>query len=320
MATVVLPFEKPVVELIERVRELESLAAVDPSLQDKLEQLRAETADVSRELFDKLSPIQKVQLSRHANRPYTLDYVERLMTDFVELKGDRRFGNDESIVGGLATFGKRSVMVVGHQKGRGTKDNVRRNFGMPHPEGYRKAIRLFEMAEKFRLPIITFIDTPGAYPGIGAEERGQSEAIGASIAAMARATVPIVACIIGEGGSGGALALGVANRVHVLEFGCYSVISPEGCAAILWKDGSRASDAAERLKITANDLKRLGVVDSIIPEPPGGAHQDYDRMATNLGEALEDSFKTLDSLDGPGLAQHRYDRFRKLGRVLSTPA
>jgi len=313
MATLVLPFEKPVVELLERVRELSAAAALEPSLQTELKALRDETENVARELFATLSPIQKVQLSRHANRPYTLDYVSRFVDEWVELKGDRRFAEDEAIVAGLGRFDGRSVVVVGHQKGRGTKDNVKRNFGMPNPEGYRKAIRLFEMADRFRLPILTFIDTPGAYPGIGAEERGQSEAIGASIAAMARARVPIVATVIGEGGSGGALALGVANRVLVLELGCYSVISPEGCAAILWKDGTRAEEAAEQLKITAMDLLRLGVVDRVVDEPPGGAHQDHDVAAAKLAAAIRAALAELAPLDGAALVEDRYRRFRRLG-------
>jgi acetyl-CoA carboxylase carboxyl transferase subunit alpha len=315
---VVLPFEEPIVELLDRLNEVRALAAEDEAYRAEVTELENQVANVARELFGKLSPIQKVQLSRHANRPYTLDYVERLFTDWVELKGDRRFAEDASIVSGLAkiksgSWAGRSVVIVGHQKGRGTKENLLRNFGMPHPEGYRKAIRLFEMADKFRLPIITFIDTPGAYPGIGAEERGQSEAIGASIAAMSRARVPIVAVIIGEGGSGGALALGVANRVLVLEFGCYSVISPEGCAAILWKDGALADKAAEQLKITAPDLLRLGIVDEIVGEPPGGAHQNYELMASRLGEALDRSFALLDPMGPEEIVQHRYERFRALG-------
>jgi acetyl-CoA carboxylase carboxyl transferase subunit alpha len=313
VASVVLPFERPIVDLLDRVREVREQAAEDDSYAAELAELEDQTANVARELLGKLTPIQKVQLSRHANRPYTLDYLSRLVEDWVELKGDRRFAEDEAIIGGLARFRGRSVVVVGHQKGRGTKENVKRNFGMPHPEGYRKAIRLFEMAEKFSLPIFTFIDTPGAYPGLGAEERGQSEAIGASIAAMARATVPIVACIIGEGGSGGALALGVANKVLVLEFGCYSVISPEGCAAILWKDGALANEAAKQLKITAQDLKRLSIVDEVVHEPPGGAHHDYDHAATLVGDAIERNLAELEQLDGAALAQQRYDRFRSLG-------
>jgi acetyl-CoA carboxylase carboxyl transferase subunit alpha len=261
--------------------------------------------------------MQKVQLSRHASRPYTLDYARRLFTSWVELKGDRRFGEDPAIVAGMASFHGRSVVVVGHQKGRGTKENMKRNFGMPHPEGYRKAVRMYELADKFGLPILTFIDTPGAYPGIGAEERGQSEAIGAAIAAMAKVRVPIIASIIGEGGSGGALALGVANRVLVLEFGCYSVISPEGCAAILWKDSARADEAAAQLKITAPDLHRLGVVDAIVDEPAGGAHQDHDAAATRLDRALVAHLDELSALSPDALVEDRYRRFRKLGAFVA---
>jgi acetyl-CoA carboxylase carboxyl transferase subunit alpha len=314
---VVLPFEKQVVALLERLAEVSELADRDESFIPELEALRAQTSKAARELFDKLNPLQKVQLSRHANRPYTLDYIDRLFEDWVELKGDRRFSNDASIVSGLARFRGRSVVIVGHQKGRGTKENMVRNFGMPHPEGYRKAVRMFELATKFGLPIMTFIDTPGAYPGIGAEERGQSEAIGASIAAMASAPVPIIASVIGEGGSGGALALGVANKVLVLELGCYSVISPEGCAAILWKDGARAEEAARQLKITANDLLRLGVVDEIVAEPAGGAHRDHDEAAQLLGHALETTLDELCSMTGDELVSHRYDRFRSMGEFVA---
>lgn len=309
----VLPFEKPVAELVDKVRQLRVLAANDPKLAPQLAELEERTARTARELFAELSPMQKVLLSRHADRPYTLDYVRRLMTDFVELKGDRRFADDAAIVTGLAKYKGRSVAVVGHQKGRGTKENMKRNFGMPHPEGYRKAIRLYEMADRFGLPIFTFIDTPGAYPGIGAEERGQSEAIGAALAAMAKVRVPIIATIIGEGGSGGALALGLANRVLVLEFGCYSVISPEGCAAILWNDGARADEAAMRLKVTAPDLLALKVVDGVVPEPPGGAHQDPERAAALLDAALQQHLGQLSALSPAGLAEDRYRRFRALG-------
>ena len=241
MAAFVLPFEKHVVDLVDRVKQLRKLAASDAKFAPELQRLEEKAGRLARELFADLTPMQKVMISRHPNRPYTLDYVQRLFTDWIELHGDRRFADDASIVAGLARFRGRSVVVVGHQKGRGTKENVVRNFGMPKPEGYRKAIRMYELADRFGLPVLTFIDTPGAYPGVDAEERGQSEAIGAALGAMARVTVPIVSAIIGEGGSGGALALGVANRVLVLEFGCYSVISPEGCAGILWKDGSRAA-------------------------------------------------------------------------------
>lgn len=313
MAAPVLPFEKPVVDLVEKVKELRALAASDERFEPELQRLTEKTSRLARELFADLTPMQKVQLSRHASRPYTLDYVKRLFTDWVEVKGDRRFAEDSAIVAGMATYHGRSVIVVGHQKGRGTKENMKRNFGMPNPEGYRKATRLYEMADKFGLPVLTFIDTPGAYPGIGAEERGQSEAIGAAIAAMARVRVPIIASIIGEGGSGGALALGVANRVIVLEFGCYSVISPEGCAAILWKDGSRADEAATQLKITAPDLLRLRIVDAVVEEPAGGAHQDHDEAAARLDRAILEQLGALEALSPDALVEDRYRRFRDLG-------
>ncbi|MDC0740058.1 acetyl-CoA carboxylase carboxyltransferase subunit alpha [Polyangium mundeleinium] len=313
----VLPFEKPVADLVEKVRALRALAASDRRFEPELLRLEEKTSRLAREIFADLTPIQKVQLSRHANRPYTLDYVKRLFTGWVELKGDRRFAEDQAIVAGLASYHGRSVVVVGHQKGRGTKENVKRNFGMPHPEGYRKAIRMYELADKFGLPVLTFIDTPGAYPGIGAEERGQSEAIGAALAAMARARVPILATIIGEGGSGGALALGVANRVLVMEFGCYSVISPEGCAAILWNDGTRADEAAAQLKITAPELLQLGVVDAVVEEPTGGAHQDHEEAARRLDEALWPTLISLDGLSGDELVDDRYRRFRALGSFLA---
>jgi len=317
VASLVLPFEKPVVDLVTKVKELRTLAANDKRFEPELKRLEEKTSRLARELFANLTPIQKVQLSRHGNRPYTLDYIKRLFTDWDELKGDRRFAEDASIIAGLARYHGRSVVIIGHQKGRGTKENMKRNFGMPHPEGYRKAIRMYELADKFGLPILTFIDTPGAYPGIGAEERGQSEAIGAALAAMARAEVPIVATIIGEGGSGGALALGVANRVLVLEFGCYSVITPEGCAAILWKDASRADEAAAQLKITAPDLLQLGVVDAVVDEPTGGAHQDHDEAATRLDRALWEHLTALDGLSPDELVEDRYRRFRGLGAFVA---
>jgi len=317
VAAFVLPFEKPVVDLVEKVKELRALAAADARFEPELLRLEEKTSRLARELFADLTPIQKVQLSRHASRPYTLDYVKRLFTSFVELKGDRRFGEDMAIVAGLAAFHDRSVVVVGHQKGRGTKENMTRNFGMAHPEGYRKAIRMYELADRFGLPVLTFIDTPGAYPGIGAEERGQSEAIGAAIAAMAKVRVPVIASIIGEGGSGGALALGVANRVLVLEFGCYSVISPEGCAAILWKDGSRADEAAAQLKITAPDLLQLGIVDAVVEEPAGGAHQDHDAAAACLDRAILGHLTALEALSPDELVEDRYRRFRNLGTFVA---
>jgi acetyl-CoA carboxylase carboxyl transferase subunit alpha len=313
MAAFVLPFEKSVVELVDRVKQLRKLAASDAKFAPELQRLEEKAGRLARELFADLTPMQKVMISRHPNRPYTLDYVQRLFTEWVELHGDRRFAEDASIVAGLGRFRGRSVAIVGHQKGRGTKDNMIRNFGMPKPEGYRKAIRLYEMADRFNLPVFTFIDTAGAYPGVGAEERGQAEAIGAAIAAMAKVTVPIISVIIGEGGSGGALALGVANRVLVLEFSYYSVISPEGCAGILWKDKSRAADAAEQLKMTAPDLLRLNVVDAIVDEPAGGAHRDHDEAANQLGAAFHETLSALDRMGPAELAEDRYQRFRKLG-------
>lgn len=316
MAAFVLPFEKQVVDLVDRVRQLRKLAQSDAKFAPELQRLEEKAGRLARELFADLTPMQKVMISRHPNRPYTLDYVQRLFTDWIELHGDRRFAEDASIVGGLGRFRGRSVVVVGHQKGRGTKENMVRNFGMPRPEGYRKAIRLYELADRFGLPVLTFIDTPGAYPGIDAEERGQSEAIGAAIAAMARVTVPVISVIIGEGGSGGALALGVANRVLVLEFSYYSVISPEGCAGILWKDKSRAADAAEQLKMTAPDLLRLGVVDCIVDEPAGGAHRDHDEAARQLGAVFHETLIALERLGPAELAEDRYQRFRKLGTVI----
>jgi acetyl-CoA carboxylase carboxyl transferase subunit alpha len=314
---VVLAFERPVVELVARVRELRDLASEDPRFGAELRRLEDKAAVLAREVFAGLTPMQKVQLSRHPSRPYSQDYIERLFEDFVELHGDRRFADDPAIVAGLGRYHGRSVAIVGHRKGRSTKENMHCNFGMANPEGYRKAIRVYEMAERFGLPIFTFVDTPGAYCGIGAEERGQSEAIGASIEVMSRVTVPIISTVIGEGGSGGALALGVANRVLVLEFSYYSVITPEGCAAILWKSGELAPEAAARLKITAPNLLELGVVDSIVEEPPGGAHQDHDAAAKCLDAALYAELAALSQLGPEELRADRYDRFRKLGAFVA---
>jgi acetyl-CoA carboxylase carboxyl transferase subunit alpha len=317
VAAFVLPFEKPVVDLLSRVRELRELAEQDDSMKAELRRLEDKTGRVAKELFASLSPWQKVQLSRHPNRPYSLDYIERLITDFVEMHGDRRFGDDAAVVAGIGRFRGRSVVVVGHQKGRSTKEKVTRNFGQAHPEGNRKVLRMVELAERFGLPVLSFIDTPGAYPGIGAEERGQSEAIGACIAAFARAKVPIVATIIGEGGSGGALALAVANRVLVMEYGTYSVISPEGCASILWKDGSKADTAAEAMKMTSSDLLRLKIVDKVIDEPAGGAHQDPDDAARLVASAIHVALRDLLRMTPDELAEDRYKRFRALGAFLA---
>jgi len=317
LAAFVLPFEKPVVDLLSRVRELRELAEQDDSMKAELRRLEEKTGRVAKELFASLSPWQKVQLSRHPNRPYSLDYIERIVTDFIEMHGDRRFGDDAAVVAGIGRFRGRSVVVVGHQKGRSTKEKVTRNFGQAHPEGNRKVLRMVELAERFGLPVLSFIDTPGAYPGIGAEERGQSEAIGACIAAMARAKVPIVATIIGEGGSGGALALGVANRVLVMEYGTYSVISPEGCASILWKDGTKADTAAEAMKMTSSDLLRLKIVDKVIDEPAGGAHQDPDEAARLVSSAIHVALRDLLRMTPDELAEDRYKRFRALGAFLA---
>jgi len=317
-ASYVLPFEKPVVEIVARVRELRDLATTDRALEPELKRLEEKATKLARELFAELSPWQKVQLSRHPNRPYALDYIQRIFQDFVELHGDRSFGDDAAIVAGFARLRGRSVVVVGHQKGRGAKENVKRNFGMPHPEGYRKARRIYDLASRFGLPILTLIDTPGAFPGLGAEERGQSEAIGACLAAMARARVPVVATIIGEGGSGGALALGVANRVLVLEYGTYSVISPEGCASILWKEGGKPEEAAQRLKMTAPDLLHLGVVDRLVEEPAGGAHQDHDEAARRVEAAIVESLQELEALgDANEWVADRYSRFRRMGAIVA---
>lgn len=313
----VLPFEKPVVDIVARVKELRALAENDKRFEAELRRLEEKASRLARELFADLSPWQKVQLSRHPNRPYTLDYIGLLFEDFVEMHGDRAYADDASIVAGIGRSHGRSVMIIGHQKGRGAKENVKRNFGMPHPEGYRKALRMYELAARFGLPILTFIDTPGAYPGLGAEERGQSEAIGACLAAMARARVPIIATIIGEGGSGGALALGVANRVHVLEYGTYSVISPEGCASILWKDGAKADEAATRLRMTARELLDLAVVDRVVEEPAGGAHQDPASAAKLVDAAIQEALGELLARTPDELVHHRYDRFRKLGAFLA---
>jgi acetyl-CoA carboxylase carboxyl transferase subunit alpha len=317
MAAHVLAFERPVVELVTRVRELRELATTDERWAPELERLEEKAAHLARTVFANLSPMQKVQLSRHPNRPYTADYVTRLFKDFVELKGDRRFSDDASILGGIGRFHGQSVVVVGHQKGRSTKENVQRNFGMPHPEGYRKAIRLYQLADRFRLPVLTFVDTPGAFPGIGAEERGQSEAIAAAIEVMSGLSVPVITTVIGEGGSGGALALGVGNRVLVLEFGYYSVITPEGCAAILWKGPENAPEAAARLRITAPNLLELGIVDLIVDEPPGGAHQDHDVAARLLDQAIFSQLSSLSDLGPDELKEDRYQRFRRLGAFVA---
>jgi acetyl-CoA carboxylase carboxyl transferase subunit alpha len=308
-----LEFEKPIVELEDRIRELKLYGVLEHGFESELRKLEERVSTMQQEIYDGLGVWQKVQLSRHPDRPYFLDYLERIFDDFVELHGDRAYSDDAAIVSGMARLDGRTVAVIGHQKGRTTKEKLRRNFGMAHPEGYRKAMRIMEMAHRFRRPVLTFIDTPGAYPGIGAEERGQSEAIGASLLAMSRLRVPVIATVIGEGGSGGALALGVANRVLMLQFATYSVITPEGCASILWRDGTRAADAAVQLKLLANNAVDLGVVDEVVPEPAGGAHRDPDDAARLLGVALRRHLGELSKHDGAALIDGRYAKFRAMG-------
>src|SRR3970040_2061083 len=307
-----LEFEKPLLELENRIAELRTssdpLAARDEiaALEERLRRLHQRT-DAS------LSPWQRTQLARHPKRPHTLDYFRLLMEYFVELHGDRLYGDDKAIVGGLARFEGESVVVVGHQKGRDTRQNLARNFGMPHPEGYRKALRLMKLAEKFAKPVFTFIDTPGAYPGLGAEERGQAEAIARNLREMARLRTPVIAVVTGEGGSGGALAIGVADRVLMLEYAIYSVISPEGCAAILWGGAAQAAEAAELPRLTPPDLQRLGVIDGIVPEPVGGAHRNWEETAAALRQALRDHLWELKGKTPDQLLSARYEKFRKIG-------
>ncbi|HSF06479.1 MAG TPA: acetyl-CoA carboxylase carboxyltransferase subunit alpha [Methylomirabilota bacterium] len=306
-----LDFEQPLLELETRIAELQ--AQDDPSTRDEVGRLEERLARLRQRTFASLTPWQTTQLARHPRRPHTRDYCRLLFEDFLELHGDRLYGDDPAIVGGLARFEGSGVVVLGHQKGRETREKLARNFGMPHPEGYRKALRLMQMAEKFEKPVITFIDTPGAYPGIGAEERGQAEAIARNLRAMAALRTPIIAVVAGEGGSGGALAIGMGNRVLMLEHAIYSVISPEGCAAILWGDAAKAPEAAEIMKITAKDLLRLGVVDAVVPEPPGGAHRDWESAAANLRAALVEHLGELRSKSPDGLVRERYEKFRRIG-------
>lgn len=310
-----LDFEKPLEELqrqIDRLRQLASERQLDG--EREIAPLERKLAELKREIYANLTPMQRVQVARHPRRPYTLDYIDRAFSDFVELKGDRLYRDDPAIVGGWARLDGRPVMVIGHQKGRDTKENLRRNFGMPHPEGYRKALRLMHLAERFRAPVITLIDTPGAYPGLGAEERGQAEAIALNLEHMATLRTPIVAAIIGEGGSGGALALALADRVLMMENAIYSVISPEGCAAILWKDASQKERAAEALKLTARDLYSLGVIDEIVREPLGGAHSDPEGAARELGKALKEALRSLESIAPEELIRLRAEKYLKMGR------
>ncbi len=309
-----LEFEKPLVELERQIDELQRVGSergID--MATEVDALQSKLATMRLEIYKGLSPMQRVMVARHPRRPYTLDYLSSIFTDFIELHGDRLYRDDPAIVGGWARLGGKTVMVIGHQKGRDTKDNLKRNFGMPHPEGYRKALRLMQLAARFEAPIITLIDTDGAYPGLGAEERGQSGALATNLLEMAVLPVPIIAAVIGTGGSGGALAIGVADRVLMFENSVYSVISPEGCAAILWKDASLRERAAEALKLTADDLLRLGLVDEVIPEPVGGAHFDPEAAGESLRGALLSHLRELVKLKGDRLVKRRHDKFAAMG-------
>ena len=307
-----LDFEQPLLDLEARIAELRGRDET-PVLGEEIARLEDRLARLRTKTYAALTAWQRTQLARHPRRPHTRDFCRLLFDDFVELHGDRVYGDDPAIVGGLARFEGRSVIVVGHQKGRETREKIARHFGMPHPEGYRKALRLMEMGAKFRKPVLTLIDTPGAYPGIGAEERGQAEAIARNLRVMAELRVPLIAVVTGEGGSGGALAIGVANRVFMLEHAVYSVISPEGCAAILWNDSARASEAAELMHITATDLLRLGVIDGIIPEPPCGAHRDWHATAASVRQAIRQSLAILREKSPETLVTERYEKFRRIG-------
>ncbi len=309
-----LPFEKPVVELEKKINELKTSNSEGIDLSGEIKSAEKKLEKALKEIFDNLTPWQRVQVARHPARPYTLDYIQFFTRDFVELHGDRHFSDDRAIVAGFAKWnGKDPVCVIGHQKGRDTKENLLRSFGSAHPEGYRKALRIMRLAEKFGRPIICFVDTPGAYPGIGAEERGQAEAIAYNLQEMATLTVPIVVVVIGEGGSGGALGIAVGDRIFVLENAYYFVISPEGCAAILWKEIGRAPDAAQALKMTAQDLLNLGVIDEVIPEPLGGAHRDFEQTAQNVGKAVDKALGELKEIPRKELPERRYQKFRKMG-------
>ena len=309
-----LEFEKPVVELEGKIQELRDFATSSSiEVGEEVERLEKKADKLRREIYSNLTRWQRVQLARHPRRPYTLDYIAEICDEFQELHGDRGFADDRSIVAGLARIDGRPLVIVGHQKGRNTKENLRRNFGMPHPEGYRKALRLFQLADRFRLPVVTFVDTPGAYPGVGAEERGQSEAIARNLREMARLRIPSVCLVIGEGGSGGALALAVTDRVYMLENAIYSVISPEGCAGILWRDRAKAPEAAEVLKLTAADALGLGVIDGLVPEPPGGAHRDLARTAADVKTRILETLDELQGEDGEALVRKRTEKYLAMG-------
>jgi len=312
-----LDFEQPIAELEAKIEELRYVGDdTEVNIGDEISKLEEKSRSLTKSIFNKLDAWQTSKLARHPMRPYTFDYVDRIFTDFQELHGDRAFADDQALVGGLARLDGMPVMIIGHQKGRDTKENIRRNFGMPRPEGYRKALRLMKMAERFRIPVITFIDTPGAYPGIGAEERNQSEAIARNLFEMADLQTPIICTVIGEGGSGGALAIGVGDRVMMLEYSTYSVISPEGCASILWKSAEKAADAAEAMGITAKSLKDAGLIDQVIREPLGSAHRDVDETARNIKQALIDSLEKFETMGMEKLLEERYKRLTSYGAFL----
>jgi acetyl-CoA carboxylase carboxyl transferase subunit alpha len=310
-------FEEPILRIRRQIEEI-TVVDGDSAQLSQIEELQEKLTKVSQEIYANLSPWQKTLVARHPQRPYTLDFIGFLFEDFTELHGDRKFSDDPAIVAGFARFRGQPCAIIGHQKGRNTKEKIFRNFGQPRPEGFRKALRVMQLAEKFKLPIFTFIDTQGAYPGLGAEERGQAEAIAVNLREMAALKVPVIVTVIGEGGSGGALALGVGDRVYMLEHAVYSVISPEGCAAILWKNSSAAPDAAAAMKITASDLKRFGVIDEIVPEPVGGAHADPASAAELLAPYLETALRDLQKLKPSLLTEERYKKFRKMGHVERT--
>jgi acetyl-CoA carboxylase carboxyl transferase subunit alpha len=316
MSSIVLDFERPILELERKINELKSLAS-DGSidLEEEIKTLETRLEKLKKEVFESLTPWQRVQIARHPKRPYTTDYISMTMMDFVEIHGDRMFSDDKAMIGGFAKIDGEKVLVLGHQKGRDTKENLMRNFGSAHPEGYRKAMRMMELADKFDIPIIAFIDTPGAYPGIGAEERGQANSIAYNLREMMLLKVPIIVIVIGEGGSGGALGIGIGDRVYVMENAYYSVISPEGCAAILWKDRLKAPQAAEVLKLTAKDLLNLGLIDEEIQEPLGGAHRDPEKAAQAIKKVIKKALKELKAIPKEELLKLRYEKFRKIGAV-----
>lgn len=313
-----LDFEKPLLDIQDKIDHLKDLSKTDSRHLEEIKKLQKKMEGLQQEIFSKLSSWQKTQIARHPQRPNTDDYIAMIFEDFTELHGDRLFGDDKSMITGLARLEGRSVVVIGHQKGKSVKERITRNFGMPHPEGYRKALRMMQMAEKFNKPIITFVDTPGAYPGVGAEERGQSEAIARNLLVMSQLKVPIISVVIGEGGSGGALAISVADRILMLEYSVYSVITPEGCAAILWNDAAKTAEAAEALKMTASDLLQLGMIEEVIPEPAGGAHRDPRKVAEAVGKTVCKLLTTLEAIPPEERLRQRYKRLRKIGAYVDT--